>query len=76
MNIQLIANWQAILKGAWSMRLNYLAMAFACLEVALPYLTDSVPPHVMAALAIIATAGATVCRLLAQPDLHKDEAAK
>ena len=63
----LIDDAKTVLLKAWSIRLALLGACFSAAEVALPFFTDFVPPRTMAALAIFASAGAAVSRLVAQP---------
>jgi hypothetical protein len=69
--MQLLDNWRDILKHAWSIRLNVLAIFFAWGEVVLPLFTTFVPEHLMALLAGFAVAGSTYFRLFYQPNLHE-----
>lgn len=66
-----IANWRAVLRRAWSIRLMIAAGVLSGAEVALPLLDGLVPvaPGTFAALSGLVTAGAFVARLIAQKDL-------
>ena len=70
--MSLIDNWKSVLLRAWSARLALLAAAFSAAEVALPYLTDFVPPHAMAILSILTAAGAALSRIVAQPAMRNE----
>ena len=69
----LIDNWQAILTRAWSVRWIIAAALLSALEVALPPLREALeplgllPPGTFAVLAALASCGAVVARVLAQP---------
>jgi hypothetical protein len=67
----LIDNAGEVLKKAWSIRLSILSAIFSAAEVALPFFTDFVPPHVMAMIAVFTAAGAAAARLIAQPKIAK-----
>ncbi len=70
----LINDWAKVLKNAWSMRLALLTAIFSAAEVALPFFSDFVPPRTMAILATITAAGSAIARVVAQPEMHKDDA--
>lgn len=67
----LVANWQRVLKHAWSIRLILLAGLLSGAEIALPLLQSvlPVPAGVFAGLSFIATGGAFVARLIAQENV-------
>lgn len=71
--MNLIENWREVLKKAWSVRFILLAAFLSALEVALPILQDAlvptglIPRGTFALLSAIATAGALVARVWAQP---------
>lgn len=62
-------NWKQIVRKAWSVRLMALAFAFTCVEVMLPFFSESFPPRTFAVLSGLAVAGAFVSRLVAQKDV-------
>lgn len=66
--MQLIANWRAVLRHAWSIKFMLAAGVFTGLEFILPYVRDYLPigSGWFTALAFIATAGGLITRLLAQ----------
>lgn len=72
--MNLIADAKTVLLKAWSIRLALLAAMFSAAEVALPFFAPFVPPKTMAVLALIASAGAAVARIVAQPSMHKEPA--
>ena len=65
----LIENAKEVLLKAWSVRLALLGAVFSALEVALPFFMPLglVPPNTMAALALFASMGAALSRIIAQP---------
>lgn len=66
-----IENAKSVLLKAWSVRLALLGAFFSAVEVALPFFAplDILPPRSMAILALVASAGAAVARLVAQPKM-------
>jgi hypothetical protein len=73
---QLVANWRAVLKNAWSVRLMLLAALASGIEVALPLLQGvlPVPPGLFAILCLVATVGAFIARFVAQKTLAEPPA--
>lgn len=65
--MQLIDDAKTVLLKAWSVRLALLGAVFSAAEVALPFFAPFVPPHTMAILAVVASAGAAIARVVAQP---------
>lgn len=72
--MELIANAKQVALKAWSIRLALLAALFSAAEVALPFFAPFVPPHTMAIMATIASAGAAIARVVAQPKMHDVQA--
>lgn len=66
--IRPVANWAAVLRYAWSLRLMALAAVLSAVEVAIPYLDDvlPLPPGIFALLAGLVTLGAMAARFVAQ----------
>ena len=66
----LIYDYQLILRKAWSMKFIVASAIFSAAEVALPFFAPLglVQPGTMAILALLASAGAGISRILAQPD--------
>jgi len=64
----LVKNWKRVLRRAWSIRLILIAGMFSGLEVALPYLEQSIgiPRGCFAILSMLVVGGAFVSRLIAQ----------
>ena len=75
MSIKLIDNAKEVLLKAWSVRFAVLAALFSAVEVALPFFEPLglVPPRTMAVLALVASAGAALARLVAQPKTLGDD---
>jgi hypothetical protein len=73
--MQLVWNWKAIVKRAWSMRLMLLAVVFSGLEVALPLLEDvtSLDKGVFSALCGLTVMIAMVSRIVYQPSVREPE---
>jgi len=67
----LIDDAKTVLLKAWSIRLALLGAMFSALEVALPFFQplDIFPPTTMAILALFASSGAALARLIAQPKM-------
>lgn len=63
-----VANWRAVLRHAWSLRLMLLAAMLSAVEVAIPYLDGvlPLPPGIFALLAGIVTLAAMAARFVAQ----------
>ena len=73
--MRLVANWRAVLKHAWSVRLLLLAGILSGLEVALPLLDGilPVPPTTFAALSGLCVCMAFIARLVAQEKVSSHE---
>ena len=55
----------------WSIRFSLLAAAFTAAEVAVPLFGDVLPRGAFVLLAFAASIGATVARIVAQPEMHQ-----
>lgn len=66
--MRLVANWRAVLRYAWSIRLLILAGLLSGAEIALPLIQEllPIPRGVFAALSFLTVAAAFVARLIAQ----------
>lgn len=73
--MRLVANWRAVLRRAWSIRLVIAAGLLSGLEVALPLFNAAgyLPSGLFAALSLLATAGAFVARLIAQESVSGEK---
>ena len=73
--ICLLDNWRCVLRRAWSIRFSLLAAAFTAAEVVVPLfgdvLLDVMPRGAFVLLAFAASIGATVARVVAQPEMHQ-----
>lgn len=73
--ICLLDDWRRVLRRAWSIRFSLLAAAFTAAEVVVPLfgdvLLDVMPRGAFVLLAFAASIGATVARIVAQPDMHR-----
>jgi len=70
MTPRLLPDWKKIIRRAWSVRLAVLAAVFSGAEVVLPMFTYSMPSNLFAGLSFVAVVGATIARLVAQPEMH------
>ena len=70
--MELIVDAKNVILKAWSIRLALLAAVFSAAEVALPFFAPFVPPHTRAILAVVASSGAAIARVIAQPKMHED----
>lgn len=73
---KIIADWRAVLRHAWSVRLMIVAAILSGVEIVLPLLADTlpIPAGVFAGLSFAATAGAFAARFVAQRQLQgKDQ---
>ena len=64
----LLDDWRSIARRAWSIRFSLLAALFTAAEVVVPMLGDQLPRGVFVLLAFVASVGATLTRLMAQPE--------
>ncbi|UDF29401.1 UNVERIFIED_ORG: hypothetical protein LHK14_18085 [Roseateles sp. XES5] len=73
--MRLVANWRAVFRYAWSIRLIAIAGLLSGLEVALPLAGEAlpVPPGVFAGVSFIVTAAAFVARFVAQEGVSNDQ---
>ncbi|MCG9052884.1 hypothetical protein LH442_01370 [Laribacter hongkongensis] len=73
--ICLLDDWRRVLRRAWSIRFSLLAAAFTAAEVVVPLfgdvLLDVMPRGAFVLLAFAASIGATVARIVAQPEMHR-----
>ena len=73
--ICLLDDWRRVLRRAWSIRFSLLAAAFTAAEVVVPpfgdVLLDVMPRGAFVLLAFAASIGATVARIVAQPEMHR-----
>lgn len=71
----LLDDWRRVLRRAWSIRFSLLAAAFTAAEVVVPLfgdvLLDVMPRGAFVLLAFAASIGATLARIVAQPEMHR-----
>lgn len=67
--MKLYPNWKTIVKQAWSLRFNAVAIFFASAEYLLPYYVDSFPKGLFAVLSIAAIAGSSISRIVFQQNV-------
>ncbi|PSH68629.1 hypothetical protein CU102_12790 [Phyllobacterium brassicacearum] len=69
-----VANWRAVLRKAWSIRLMLLAGLLSGAEVALPLLDGvlPIPPGIFAGLTFFTVGAAFVARLVVQKGLSDE----
>ena len=70
-SICLLPDWRCILRRAWSIRFSLLAALFTAAEVVVPIFGDVLPRSMFVLLAFAASIGATVARIVAQPEMHQ-----
>jgi len=68
--MELIQDAKTVMLKAWSVRLALLGAAFSAAEVSLPFFAPFVPEHTMAILSVVASCGAAIARVVAQPTMH------
>jgi len=69
--IVLLEDWRKIARRAWSIRLSIVAAVFTAAEVMVPLFGDVLPRGAFVLLAFIASIGAAVARLVAQPEVRR-----
>lgn len=74
--MNLVHDWKRIVKKAWVMRWIAVAAILSGIEVGLPFLDDRFPRGVFAVLSMLATCGAFVARILAQPKMYEPDSKK
>lgn len=70
--MRLVQDWKRVLRKAWSVRLNLLAVALTGATAALPAFMGVVPPMWLLALCTIVPLAAAVARLVAQENMRDD----
>ncbi len=69
--IVLLEDWRKIARRAWSIRLSIVAAVVTAAEVVVPLFGDVLPRGAFVLLAFIASIGAAVARLVAQPEVRR-----
>lgn len=68
--MQLVEDWDQILKKAWSVKFSILAALLGGVEVAVQFVKPAgIPDGVFAGFAALVSVGATVARVLQQQEL-------
>ena len=67
----LLDDWRRVARRAWSVRLSIVAAVFTAAEVVVPLFGDVLPRGAFVLLAFAASIGATVARIVAQPEMHQ-----
>lgn len=70
----LVANWRAVLKHAWSVKIMLLAMLLDVFAAVAPFLSLPIHPALLAAAGAVATGGAFIARFVAQKPLAQPPA--
>ena len=70
--MRLIPEWRRVLRKAWSVRLNLLAVALTGATAALPAFMGIIPPMWLLALCTVVPLAAAVARLVDQPKMRDD----
>ena len=65
---RLLDDWRKIARRAWSIRFSLLAALFTAAEVVVPMLGEQLPRGLFVLLAFVASVGATLTRLMVQPE--------
>jgi hypothetical protein len=72
-NMNLIENWDQVLKKAWSVKFNAAAALFGGLEVAVQLIQPaSIPNGLFAGFGAVVSICAAVSRVLAQKEISND----
>ncbi len=69
--LRLLPDWRRILRRAWSIRFSMLAAVLTAAEVVMPLFGDSLPRGLFVVLALAASIGAALARLVAQPEMYR-----
>ena len=69
--LSLLVDWRNVLRRAWSIRFSLLAAGFSAAEVVVPLFGDVLPRGAFVLLAFVASIGATVARIVAQPEMNQ-----
>lgn len=70
--MKLIPEWRRVLRRAWSVRLNLLAVALTGATAALPAFMGIIPPMWLLALCTVVPLAAAVARLVDQPKMRDE----
>lgn len=70
---RLIPKWRLMLRYAWSVRLIFVAGLLAGAQAVLPFLTELIPPRILAVLTFVIVMGALVSQFIVQQKISGDE---
>lgn len=70
--VRLIPRWRRFLRYAWSVRLIILAGVLAGAQAVLPFLTELIPPRILAVMTFVIVMGALVSQFIVQQKLSGD----
>ena len=70
---RLIPKWRLMLRYAWSVRLIFVAGILAGAQAVLPFLTEIIPPRILAVLTFVIVMGALVSQFIVQQKISGDE---
>ena len=71
LKLSLLVDWRNVLRRAWSIRFSLLAAGFSAAEVVVPLFGEVLPRGAFVLLAFVASIGATLARIVAQPEMHR-----
>lgn len=74
--MNIIYNWRAVLRKAWSVRFMIMAVALSGLEAVLPLFTPREPSVWFALVTFAVVCAALVARFVSQPEIHRGDASK
>lgn len=69
----LVTDWQKILRKAWSVKFNILAIVLGSAEALLPLFEDTVPRGVFGGLSALAAGGALAARIMSQKEFGDED---
>lgn len=70
---RLIPKWRLMLRYAWSVRLIFVAGILAGAQAVLPFLTEIIPPRILAVLTFVIVMGALVSQFIVQQKISGDD---
>lgn len=73
--MRLVDDWQKVLRKAWSVKFNVLAILLGAAEAILPMLETAMPRGLFALLSAFAAGASLTARILSQKEF-RDEAAQ
>ena len=70
---RLIPKWRLMIRYAWSVRLIFVAGILAGAQAVLPFLTELIPPRILAVLTFVIVMGALVSQFIVQQKISGDD---